>query len=98
MPAAPGFPPFPRALLAALREAAADGSVLQLGLWHGESLSIRTILSETDEGLIGELAPAPTTPDDRGPAVVAVPWPAIARIQAVPAPARKSRTGFVASV
>ena len=96
MPDAAGFPPFPRTLLTALRETATDGSVLQIGLWHGESLSVRTILRETDEGLLAELQPAPTAPDDRGPAVVAVPWHAIARVQAVPAPARKSRTGFVA--
>ena len=95
---APGFPPFPRTLLAALRENAPDGSILQLGLWHGESLSVRAIVRETEEGLIAELQPSPTAADDRGPAVVAVPWHALARVQAVPAPARKARTGFVASV
>ncbi len=95
MPVDPhGFPPFPRALLAALRESAPEGSALQIGLWHGESLSVRTVLRETEEGLLAELAPAPTASDDRGPTVVAVPWHAIARVQASPAPARKTRTGF----
>jgi len=89
-----GWPRFPQALLRALREAAPEGGLLQFGLWHGESLTVRRVLAETDEGVLAELEP-PASAAERGPSVVAVPWYAIARVETLPPPARRARPGFV---
>lgn len=89
---------FPQALLAALRAEAPEGSLLQLGLWHGESLTLKRVVRETEDGILAELEPPPAGGSaDRGPSLAAIPWHAIARVQAVPPPARRARPGFVAA-
>jgi hypothetical protein len=88
-----GWPPFPRALLASVRAAGSAEGLLQLGLWHGEVLTVRRIVEETEEGILAELEP--TAGADRGPAIAAVPWHAIARVQWNPSVPRKGRPGFV---
>ena len=97
MGAASGWPRFPQALLAALRGEAPEGGLLQLGLWHGETLTVRRVVQETEDGLLAELEPpAVGGGSERGAGLVAVPWTAIARVQALPQPARRARPGFVA--
>ena len=84
--------PFPTGLLAALRAQAAEGAVWRLGLWNGETVGLRRILAETEDGLLGELRGVPGA--DQPPTVVAVPWDAIARIEAAPETAHRARPGF----
>lgn|GEM_PF-3003142 len=84
---------FPGALLAALRAEAPEGALLRLGLWSGETVVVRRVLRETEDGLIGELQGAPGAEGD-GTAVVAVPWHAVARVEATPGATRRARPGF----
>lgn len=84
--------PFPTGLLAALRAQAPEGAVWRLGLWNGETVALRRILAETEDGVLGELRGAPGA--DQPAAVVAVPWDAIARIEAAPETAHRARPGF----
>lgn len=90
----PPFPPFPRALFQALARAAEGEVVLRLGLWNGETVSVRRVVQETDDGILGEAASDGRPGDGRGPVWVAVPWHAVARVEAAPEAPRIPR-GFV---
>lgn len=83
---------FPADLLAALRAAVPAGSVLRLGLWNGEAVALSRVVSELPSGVLGEVDGA-TAPDARGPVLVAVPWQAIARVDALP-PKHRMPPGF----
>lgn len=84
---------FPSALLAALRAEVAEGGLWRLGLWNGETVTLSRIVRETEDGLIGEVQAAAGADVDR-PGLVAVPWQAVARVEALPSAARRARPGF----
>ncbi len=84
--------PFPRALLTALRAAAPEGAVLRLGLWSGEVVSLGRVVREDDDGLLGELDQEGRA-GQGGRVLAAVPWHAVARVEAV-SPKRRAQPGF----
>jgi hypothetical protein len=85
--------PFPRELLGALRAAAPVDAVLRLGLWGGEVIPLARVVREEAEGLVGEVE-GEGRDAAHGPVLVAVPWHALARVEAVP-PKPRARPGFV---
>ena len=88
-----GWARFPQVLLGALRAEAPEGAVLKVALWNGETVTLRRIVSETAEGLLGEMSPPATAADAEG-TLVAIPWQAVARIAAAPPGRRRARPGF----
>jgi hypothetical protein len=88
--------PFPFLLLGRLEEHLKEGHLLQLSLWHGEILLVRSILERGEDGLIAELEPPPgEAAAGRAPVVAAVPWTSIAAARTVAAPLRRARPGFL---
>ena len=88
-----GWTGFPQGLLAALTAAAPEGAVLKVALWNGETVALRRVVSQTGDGLLGEVEPPATAAPAEG-TLVAIPWQAVARITAAPAGVRRSTPGF----
>ncbi len=96
---APGraaWPSFPQALLADLQsEAGSGGGLLQLSLWHGETITVRRFVRQTEAGVVAELEIPPAEERTaRETLFAAVPWSAIAHVRTVAAPSRRGRPGF----
>ncbi len=86
----PAWPQFPSSLLKRLRAAAPAEAVLHLALWSGESVALRRIVEETEDGLLAEL----NVPSSDAGALVAIPWQAICRVEADPEVGHRARPGF----
>ncbi len=82
---------FPPSLFTQLQAAAPKNAHLRLALWNGDVVVAKRVLRQTDEGLLVECDGA-----DGEPAICAVAWFGLARVETAPG-TRRGRAGFLPS-